>query len=171
MKRIAKLLLVGCLLVSCTLNAQTKLKIGHINSNKLISIMPEKNQVEMVLKTHADELEYTLTEMSDEYERKLQDYVSKQDSLTPIIKQTKEAELQDLQQRIQTFQVNAQQDYQTKEMELFQPVIDKAKNAIAEVAKENGYTYIFDSGSGALVYFSDASDDIFNLVKAKLGLE
>ena len=66
--------------------------------------------------------------------------------------------------------MNAQQDYQTTERELFQPIIDKAKNAIDEVAKENGYTYVIDSGSGALIYFSDTSDDLFDLVKAKLGL-
>lgn len=171
MKRIAKLLLVGCFLASGTINAQTKLKVGHIDSNKILSIMPEKNQVQATLESHAKEIENTLVDMQDEFERKYQDYLAKADSLTPLIRQTKEAELQDLQQRIQTFQVSAQQDYQTKEVELFQPVIEKAKKAIEEVAKENGYTYIFDSGSGALVYFSDSSDDIFNLVKAKLGLE
>ncbi len=132
--------------------------------------MPERNEVQATLETHAKEIENTLAAMQDEFEKKYQDYLATSDSLTPLIRQTKEAELQDLQQRIQTFQASAQQDYQAKEVELFQPVIDKAKNAIQEVAKENSYTYILDSGSGALVYFSDTSDDIFNLVKTKLGL-
>ena len=171
MKRITKLLLVVCFLASGTSFAQTKLKLGHIDSNKLLSIMPEKAEVQANLGAYAKEIENTLAAMQDEFERKYQDYLTKSDSLTPLIKQTKEAELQDLQQRIQTFQVSAQQDYQTKEMELFQPVVDKAKKAIEEVAKENGYTYVIDSGSGALIYFSDSSDDLFNLVKTKLGLE
>lgn len=171
MKRIAKLLLVVCFLASGTLYAQTKLKVGHIDSNKLLSIMPERNQVQATLENRAKEIENTLGGMQDEFERKYQDYLSKADSLSPLIRQTKEAELQDLQQRIQTFQTSAQQDYQNAEMELFQPVIDKAKKAIEDVAKENNFTYILDSGSGALVFFSDTSDDIFNLVKAKLGLE
>ena len=115
MKRIAKLLLVSCLLLSGTINAQSKLKVGHVDSNKLLSIMPERNQVQATLETNAKEIENILAEMQDEFERKYQDYLSKQDSLTPLIKQTKEAELQDLQQRIQTFQVSAQQDYQAKE--------------------------------------------------------
>ena len=170
MKNITKLLLVVCLLASGSLMAQTKLKIGHIDSNKLLSIMPEKDQVQVTLESHAKEIENTLAAMQDEFEKKYQDYLAKADSLTDLIKQTKEAELQDLQQRIQTFQMSAQQDYQTTERELFQPIIDKAKNAIDEVAKENGYTYVIDSGSGALIYFSDTSDDLFDLVKAKLGL-
>ena len=171
MKRIANLLLVICFVASGSLVAQTKLKVGHIDSNKLLSIMPEKDEVQVTLESHAKEIENTLAAMQDEFERKYQDYLAKADSLTPLIRQTKETELQDLQQRIQTFQTNAQQDYQVKERELFQPVIDKAKNAIDEVAKENGYTYVIDSGSGALIYFSDSSDDLFNLVKAKLGLQ
>ncbi|NOZ47250.1 MAG: OmpH family outer membrane protein [Chlorobi bacterium] len=171
MKKITKLILVVCLLASGSLVAQTKLKIGHIDSNKLLSIMPEKAEVQATLEAHAKDIENTLAGMQDEFEKKYQDYLAKSDSLTPLIKQTKEAELQDLQQRIQTFQTNAQQDYQTKQTELFQPVIEKAKKAIEEVAKENGYTYIIDSGSGALIYFSENSDDVFNLVKAKLGLE
>jgi outer membrane protein len=49
------------------------------------------------------------------------------------------------------------------------PIIDKAKKAIEDVAKENGYTYIFDSSVGVLLYYEN-SDDIMTLVKKKLGL-
>ena len=59
---------------------------------------------------------------------------------------------------------------QEKEKELLQPIIDRAKQAIAEVAKENGYTYIFDTSAGTLLYQQD-SDDILALVKKKLGLK
>ena len=171
MKRIAKLLLIAALFLGSSVYSQSKLKVGHIDSNKLLSMMPEKQEVQKKLEARASEIENTLAGMQDEFEKKYKNYLDKADSLTPLIKQTKEAELQDLQQRIQTFQTNAQQDYQAFEQQQFQPVIDKAKKAIEEVAKENGYTYVLDSGSGALVYFSETSDDIFDLVKAKLGLQ
>jgi len=51
-----------------------------------------------------------------------------------------------------------------------QPLIDKAKKAIDEVAVEKGYNYIFDTGTGALIYYQD-SDDIMPFVKAKLGIQ
>ena len=38
------------------------------------------------------------------------------------------------------------------------------------MGKENGYTYIFDAGVGAVLYSQD-SDDIMPLVKKKLGLK
>ena len=53
---------------------------------------------------------------------------------------------------------------------MLKPIVDRAKKAIEEVGKENGYTYIFDAGVGAVLYSQD-SDDIMPLVKKKLGLK
>ena len=58
---------------------------------------------------------------------------------------------------------------QSQEEKLLRPIIDKAKKAIEDVAKENNFTYIFDSGVGVLLYQND-SDDIMPMVKKKLGL-
>ena len=82
----------------------------------------------------------------------------------------KQKELQDLQARIQAFEEQAQTDLQTKQEELLKPIVDRAKAAIAEVAKENGYSYVFDSGLGVLLY-SEESDNIIELVKKKLGIK
>jgi len=76
----------------------------------------------------------------------------------------------DLSNRIEAFQSSAQEDLQKKEQELLQPIIDLAKKAIEEVAKEQGYTYILDTAYG-IVLFADPSDDIMPLVKKKLNLK
>ena len=62
-------------------------------------------------------------------------------------------------------------DLQKKRVELFTPVQEAALNAVNEVAEENGFTYIFDTGMGSVVYTSPDSQDILALVKKKLGLE
>ena len=84
--------------------------------------------------------------------------------------ESKLKELQDLENRIKIFDEQAQEDLQSKQEELLKPLIDKAKAAIAEVAKENGYTYVFDTSVGALLYF-ELSDDIIELVKKKLNIK
>ena len=53
---------------------------------------------------------------------------------------------------------------------LMQPVMEKALNAIKEVGKENGFTYIFDMNAGIL-YAAENSQDVLPLVKKKLGLQ
>ncbi len=57
-----------------------------------------------------------------------------------------------------------------KEQELLTPLINKAREAINEVAKENGYKYIFDSSLGVIL-FTDDTDDILPLVKKKLNIK
>jgi outer membrane protein len=56
-------------------------------------------------------------------------------------------------------------------MRLIQPVMDKARNAIDEVAKEKGLIYVFDLSQGNPVYTSPESLDLLPLVKAKLGIQ
>jgi outer membrane protein len=133
--------------------------------------MPERADAQAKLQAFAKELEDQLTMMNQEFQTKYQDYVTKQDSLSVTIKQMKEEELQSLQQRIQTFQQTAQQDLQKKEQELLQPIIDKAKNAIKEVAKEKLYSWVFDTSVGSLIVWPEDSDNLLNDVKIKLGIK
>ncbi len=165
------LLFVIAFTISNTATAQTTLKFGHIDSNALLSIMPEREAAKKALEAHAQQLEETLTVMQAEFEKKYTDYVAKADSLSPLIRQTKEAELGEIQQRIQAFQQNAQQELSTKEGELLQPIIQKARDAISEVASANGYIYIFDLGTGVVLHYSEDSEDILPLVKVKLGIQ
>lgn len=150
--------------------AQKTVKLGHINSSDLMQIMPGKDSALAVLQTEMDAVEAELKVMQEELQTKYTDYQERKAQMTELIRSTKEQEIRDLDQRIQTYQQNAKQKLEEKQAELLQPIIDRAKQAIADVAKENGYTYIFDTAAGTLLYQQD-SDDIFALVKKKLGLK
>ncbi len=150
--------------------AQKNVKLGHINSNDLMQIMPGRDSAQAVLQAEVTELENTLKSMQAEAEKRYNDYVANQAGWTELIRQTKQREIQDMATRIEEFQKNAQEQLQTREQELLKPIIDRAKKAIEDVAKEGGYTYIFDAGTAALLY-DEGGDDIMPLVKKKLGLK
>lgn len=166
MKRIKSLTLLAVMILSTNLFAQ---KFGHINSNELLQAMPERSEIEKDVQKYAQELESQLTTMSKEYQSKVQEYQSKEAIMTEAIKQDKIQEITNLEERISKFQKSAQKDLQEKEETLLKPIIDRAKKAIEDVAKENNYTYILDSGVGVILY-SRESDDIMPLVKKKLGI-
>lgn len=166
MKTMKTLMLIVITVISTSAFAQ---KIGHINSNDLLLAMPERATVEEQIKKYAQELENQLGAMSKEYQAKVQDYQAKEATMTDAIKKDKIKEITNLENRITEFQQTAQQDLQNKEESLLKPIIDKAKKAIEEVAKENNFTYIIDSGVGVLLYQKDG-DDIMPLVKKKMGL-
>lgn len=170
MKKSLILLFAAMLAFSASAFAQKTVKLGHINSSDLMQIMPGKDSAQSAFEAEVKILEGELKAMQDELEKKLNDYRERKSQMTELIRTTKEQELNDLDQRIQVYQQNAQKKLQEKEAELLQPIIDRAKQAISDVAKENGYTYIFDTSAGAVLYQQD-SDDILNLVKKKLGLK
>ena len=168
-KKMVKLILVLVgMIVSLNLYSQT-LKFGHINSAELLSVMPEPKTADAALKKFSEQLEGQLKTMSAEYQGKVQDYQSKEALMADAIKQTKVKEITDLETRIQDFQQNGQESIQKKKEELYAPILKKAQDAITAVAKENGYTYVFDMSLGVVVYAQE-SNDIMPLVKKKLGL-
>lgn len=162
-------LLLICGAISMGASAQSKMKFGHIDSQMLLEAMPEKKAADKQLEDFAMQLEKQLQAMSTEWESKMRDYRANEAVMSDIIAQTKAEEIQQLEQRITNFQQNAQQSLAKKEAEVYQPILDKAKKAIEDVAQENGYNYIFDSSSGALLYQPDG-DDVLELVKKKLGV-
>ncbi len=148
-------------------NAQ---KIAHVNSNDLMLLMPERKQAESTLQDFAKELEKQMMGMNQEYEAKVGEYQKMSTSMTDVIKQDKEKEIVDLETRIKNFQQTAQESLQKKESDLLAPMMEKAKKAINDVAKEAGYKYVLDTAVGAVLY-SEAADDILPAVKKKLGID
>ena len=172
MKNINRILalLVFLLCVSSFTIAQKPLKIGKIEFNTLITAMPGIDSVKSKLQKYQQGLSDQLDAMRGEFENKYLDYQSKSSGMSDLIKQTKEKELADLQSRIDGFQQKAQQDLQGKQQEFLQPIVDKAKTAIREVAKENGFSIILNSIEDVLL-FDEGAEDIMPLVKKKLGIE
>lgn len=149
--------------------AQTNAKFGYINSAELMQVMPGKDTVEAKLTEYRSSLEATMQIMYQEYQGKITDYQNNAATMSQIIKQTKESEIQDLEGRINQFQQTADAEFQKKQGDLFAPLTTRARDAISAVANENGFTYIFDTSTGAVIFF-DNGDNIMDLVKAKLGI-
>lgn len=144
-------------------------KFGHIDSAALLELMPEKKKAEGDLEAFAKEFQTALEDMAKEYEGKVQAFQADEKGMVATVRNTKMREIADLERRIQEFQQQAQEEIAKKEQEVLTPIIDKARKAIDEVAKDKGYTYVFDSSLGVLLY-ADDSEDVLADVKAKLGL-
>lgn len=163
--------LVALMITGFGVSAQQTMKLGHIETEKLIKAMPEMAAAEKTLQAKQDELTTEMKNLQDQYQKLITDYTANSKTYSEIIRQSKEQEIQGLQQRIQNFQEVASNDLEKSKTDLLQPIMDKASNAIKTVAKENGFTYIFDMSSGVLLYTAENAEDILPLVKKKLGLQ
>jgi outer membrane protein len=167
--KVFKLFVVVLLIsLSAAGTSAQELKFGHINVQKLISELPAKQDADKELQSEAKKLQSQLQVMSKELDEKYSAYMTQRDSLSDLIRSTREKELQDYDQRIQNFNKLAQQSLSKKEQDLLQPIIEKVQKAIQAVGEEQGFIYIFDISSQVVLYNSDKSVDCEEMVKAKL---
>ncbi|MFW5708027.1 MAG: OmpH family outer membrane protein [Bacteroidota bacterium] len=169
MKNLLSICIVAVILLGFNATAFSQAKFGHINTNELLQMMPGRAEATEELEKYARELETTFTSLQSEFQTKYQDFLENQETFSPLIKQSREKELTSLQERIVEFQESAQEDLVQRETQLLNPIIEQARKAIEDVARENGYTYVFDTSMGVLLY-SEPSDDIMDKVKEKLGI-
>ena len=117
MKKIISLALLSFL----TLASIAQNKFGYIDSQELLLLMPERKNAETEVQNFAKSLEAQLGSMTAEYQESVQEYQANEVTYTDLVKQDKVAEITGLEQRIQTFQQNAQQSLQQKEQESLLP--------------------------------------------------
>lgn len=146
-------------------------KLAHINSSEILMVLPERATIEKTMNDLQTQWENELVKMREEYNAKIKEYQDKQATMPESIKQARQSEIMEIEQRITTFQQTASSDLQKKQQELSAPMIEKVKKAINEVGAENNYLYIFDLATQSIIYQSPKSNDITPLVKKKLGIK
>ena len=162
-----KLLFAGIMALGMfTASAQNKM--GYINTDELVSTMPEAAKADAELKEFKTGLGQQYQDLSMELNAKDSAFIIDSVKLSSSMKEIKRGELIKLYQRVQGFQQESQEEYQTRANEKIAPIREKALIAIRAVAKENGYTYIFNEDN---LLVMPQGDNILPLVKAKLGIK
>jgi len=167
-----KKILVACLLVAGMstglVQAQKDLKLGYINSTELLSSLPETKAADSTLKQLDNSYRKSLQYEIEKYKEMMEAYKSGGDTLPNYIKAKREEEIMKKQEAIQKLDQEIPYLLQEKRQELYLPIIDKVTAIIKEVAKENGFTYIFEASQGAGLVFYDNGTNVMDLVKKKM---
>jgi len=167
-----KLLIAIACLLPLSLLAQD-LKFGYVNRAEIFQKMPETVVASKKIEELAKNYESELSKMKEEYQRKGSEFVATRDSLPESIRVHRMTDIQDLEQRLQAFYQDSQNDIQKQQQELIIPINEKLMNAVKAVGQENSLVYIFDISSNAgLMYWSvEKCVDVTPLVRAKLNLK
>lgn len=163
-----KILLILFIAIICCIDNSYAQKYGHVNVQAVFNVMPGGDSIRIKLEAYQAELLETLNTMTEEYRTKQEKFDREAGTMSPTTLKVRKQELADLETRILEFQQNAQDEMQQKQVEYTQPFQDKILQAIEDVAKENGYTYIFDSST---LLYSGGGTDVSDLVKKKLGIK
>ncbi len=146
-------------------------KLGHIDSSQLLGMMPEAKAAEKSLEVFSNQLNSQLESMVTTVQNEYKDFMDKANKglVTPNEMTQQEQYFAKKQEEINQFQGEAEGKIMQKRETEFGPILKTAEDAIRAVATEGGYTYIFDTSLGVVLY-AQPSDDITALVKQRMGI-
>ena len=164
-----RLLLVAVLIMGATSISTAQVKFAHINTQELVEAMPDmkaaQSQLEKLQKTYDTEIKA----MAKELDNKIKQYGAEAETKTDEENRKRAEEVQNMQNNIAAYRQQALQDLQKKEVDIVQPILERAKNAIQKVARAQGIQYVMDSTSGTGLILADGTDLMAD-VKKELGI-
>lgn len=172
MKKMKSLLIAAVLFVgvgSTAVNAQSK--VAHIDVQVLMGQLPAMKTAQEDMKKLSEGYDKEFQAMFQEYQAKINKYESEAPTVGDAVNQERQVEVNGIQERLQSFRSNAEQELQKKQYELQQPILEKTLSSINKVGKAKGYDYVLDSSVGSGVLMAAPSDSILEDVKKELGVK
>ena len=143
--------------------ASAQLKIGYIDSNKILASYKEAQDVRKQL----EDLSKKWQQEAKGMESEIKDMQEQLESQSLILSKEKKAEkTQEIQSKYLFYQqflndkFGPQGEAVKKEADLLKPVIEKINNSIKKIGKDDGYNYIFDVVAANILYASEDQADL-----------
>jgi outer membrane protein len=170
MKRLSITLLL--FLVPLAVSAQ--LKVAVMNPDSVLDAMPETEQVQTELDNYIQERQSAFQQRYQEFIDQMTAYSQQAEAgnLSQDEQVEEEERLTELQQELNSFQQRIQQQIQQRQSDLFNPLLVRVEDAMAEVSEEMGLDYVINKtsnmGDPIVYYTSDRAPDITQQVIDKL---
>lgn len=163
-----KHLLLSLLFVFSSVSAQES-KVGTIDIDYILSLMPELSGVQEQVQAYQSELSDGYTEKLNLYEKALQDYRANESLMTLMQKKSKEDSLLVMQNELGKYQQNGNQLLALRQEEFMQPLYTKVGQSLERVAEAGGYTQVLLRDNN--VVYIDNRFDLTLAVLKDLGIE
>ena len=160
-----KLLLAIMIALPLSVFAQ---KFAVINTNTLISALPEVKSVNEQLESANAKYQEEFTKLQSEFQKKFEEFQALDASTPQSIKDRRIQEVQELENKINQFRETASQDLNRQQQQLMAPIQEKVLKAIQSIGQEGGYTFVFENM--VPLYTGADVKDITDEVKARLGV-
>ena len=166
-----KLFLLAAVITVAAGNVQAQSqKSAYMNIEQMLSIMPEVGKIDTLLK------KFQTDSLNTEFQGLVQDYnykdsmLNKSDTskMPTTIKRQYRQDLESIAYQVQNWQQISQNVMQSKQQELLAPIYQRIYTAINQVAKDNGYTYVYKEEA---LIVAPPADNLLPLVARKLNIK
>lgn len=149
-------------------------KIGYINSDEILSRMPEYEGIDQQLRVVAQEWRNEMQDMAEEIEQLEEEFDSREILYTDEEREEKRQEINRKKQELEEYRnqkFGPEGDYYIEQQELLEPIQRKIFDAIERIADEEGFDFVFDRASNTSMLFSDPQWNLNEEVLLELGIE
>lgn len=122
--------------------AQTK--IGHVDSQKLLDTLPSRKAAITKLDSVKLAGMEDLKVLDADFQTAYQDYMRKQNTMSPAERQIVEGRLMQKQQTLEATQASLEEGLQLLSEELNKPILDRVQKSIDIVADRKKLNYVLD---------------------------
>ena len=171
MKIMLKKIALVVAMIILPLGAMAQAKFAHMNSQEVITVMPEFTKAQADMDALAKQYQKEMETGEAELNKKYQEFLQQADSLPKNIAERRQKEIQDMAQRQQQFQQESAQSMQKAQNDAMAPIYKKLEDAIQAVGKAEGVIYIFDVARTSIPFIGTQSIDVTAKVKAQLGIK
>lgn len=171
MKRLTFLLTI---LLFLPVMATAQLKVGVMNPDEVLDAMPEATQVQT-------ELEQFIEQRQNNFQSRYQDWINSLTEYSELMEAgaldeqqqlEREESLAENQEELNNMQILMDQQIQTRQAELFNPLLVKVEEAMAAVSEELGLDFVLNrtsnTGDPIVYYASQRAQDITQQVIEKV---
>ena len=151
--------------------AAAQSKIGHINSEAILQALPEAVDAQKSLDALVAQWEAELQKMQADWKKRFDDYDKRKLVLTDQARADVERELRELDQSIADFRnkkFGQNGELFQKQNEVMKPIQNKMFQVLADIAKEEGYDYVFDKSGEILLLYANSKNDLTQKVLSRM---
>jgi outer membrane protein len=150
---------VAVFILSSLAVTQTQ-KMAFVDSETILGQLQEAQDAKAAVDEAVKQWQDELDKMGRDLDSSLQDYQNKAALYSQQKKEEEQKKLSDMQQRIRDLQLKRQQDAAQLRDTKFQPIRNKVLKAIEGVAREEGFTFVFDKLNQTVLLYADVKYDL-----------
>ncbi|MEW6510777.1 MAG: OmpH family outer membrane protein [Bacteroidota bacterium] len=153
-------------------SASAQQRIGFVNSTKIFQELPAAQDAQKKIDAIGKPLQDSLEAMQRDLQAKYEEYQKKEALYNDATKKAEQQKLIDQERRVQEYRLEkfGQDGELAKQTEkIINPIREKIKAAIAQVAKEEKYNFVFDKTEQIqILLYGDPKDELTFKVIDKL---
>ena len=163
-----KKILAGLVLL-LSVNAMAQMKVGFVDSQRLLDTMPSRKAALEKYQSYEQELAEEFQLMREDLQKAYEKYEADLPNMTPVLRQAAEKKIMDKEKALQERQQTIPAELQAYSDELNAPILDKVQNAVKIVSERKKLSYVVDQTT--TLYFSPDLDITTEVAVELLKLE